>query len=177
MNKLLDIYNIIKEEEQTINKNNYIFYCDMDGVLSDFDERFEYFSGLTPKEYELKYGIDKFWDLIDVKIGEGFWSGMNWMKDGKQLWKYIEKYIPSILSAPSKNPQSHLGKRNWIEKHLPNIKLILSDASKKKNYSGKNHILIDDRKKNIDDWNKSGGIGILHTSTTDTINQLQKLGL
>ena len=39
------------------------------------------------------------------------------------------------------------------------------------------HILIDDRKSNIEEWRANGGIGILHTSATDTISQLKKLGL
>ena len=37
--------------------------------------------------------------------------------------------------------------------------------------------LIDDRKSNIDQWIASGGIGILHTSAADTIQQLKNLGL
>jgi len=35
----------------------------------------------------------------------------------------------------------------------------------------------DDRESNIDQWRAAGGIGILHTSASDTIRQLKKLGL
>jgi hypothetical protein len=177
MVNLLEVYNIIKEEESSFNPNNYIIYCDMDGVLTDFVSRFEYFSGMSPDEYNTQYGDVKFWNLIDKKIGEGFWSGMEWMVDGKQLWTYIKKYNPTLLSAPSNDSTSRLGKKQWVQKHLPKSKLILSKASEKKNYSGKSHILIDDRMDNIQDWRNEGGIGILHTSTTDTIQQLKKLGL
>ena len=38
-------------------------------------------------------------------------------------------------------------------------------------------ILIDDRQINIDQWEDAGGIGILHTSTNNTISQLKELGL
>ena len=46
-----------------------------------------------------------------------------------------------------------------------------------KNYAAPNHILIDDRESNIDQWRAAGGIGILHTSASNTIQQLKKLGL
>ena len=177
MINLLEVYNIIKEEENSFNPNNYIIYCDMDGVLTDFSSRFEYFSGMLPDEYVSKYGELKFWDLIDQKIGDGFWSGMEWTQDGKQLWNYIKKYTPILLSAPSDDPSSRLGKKQWVKKHLSKTKLILSKASEKKNYSGNSHILIDDRIDNIQDWKNEGGIGILHTSTKDTIAQLKKLKL
>ena len=38
-------------------------------------------------------------------------------------------------------------------------------------------ILIDDMEQTINEWNKGGGIGILHTSAADTIKQLKKLRL
>ena len=40
-----------------------------------------------------------------------------------------------------------------------------------------NHILIDDRLSNIEQWRSQGGIGILHTSAVNTIQQLKELGL
>ena len=39
----------------------------------------------------------------------------------------------------------------------------------------KNSILIDDREKNIREWEKAGGIGILHTSTKDTLRKLKRI--
>ena len=39
----------------------------------------------------------------------------------------------------------------------------------------KGSVLIDDRQKNIDAWIEAGGIGILHTSAANTINQLKAL--
>ncbi len=176
MQSLLKIYSVIKEEEQKLETQKYQIYCDMDGVLTDFDERFDFYSGMFPREYESKYGTEKFWNLID-KAGVGFWVGMKWMPDGKQLWNHIKPYNPIILSAPSKQSESRLGKRLWVRNQIPGTKLILSKASEKRNYSGKYHILIDDRPDNIQDWIADGGIGILHTSAQSTIQQLQKLGL
>ena len=41
MYKLTDLYKQIKEEEQASQVSQYKIYCDMDGVLCDFDKRFE----------------------------------------------------------------------------------------------------------------------------------------
>ena len=100
------------------------------------------------------------------------------MPDGKQLWDYIKKYNPFILTAPTFNPESKEGKRVWVTKHLDNVrKLYFKSSTTKAEYSRKNRILIDDRAATVDDWNARGGIGILHTSAANTIKQLKQLGL
>jgi len=99
------------------------------------------------------------------------------MKDGKQLWDYIKKYEPTLLSAPSRANESRLGKRLWVKNNIPGTKLILTSASTKKNYAKGNRILIDDRPDNIYQWREAGGIGILHVNTEDTIKQLKNIGL
>ena len=99
------------------------------------------------------------------------------MEDGKQYWDYIKDYDTELLSSPSRSSTSRLGKRLWVKNNMPGIKLTLAQAYAKQNYAAPNHILIDDRKSNIDQWISQGGIGILHTSAADTIQQLKKLGL
>jgi hypothetical protein len=164
--KLLEIY-----------KPQYKLYCDLDGVLADFDKRFEYFSSLKPSEYEKKYGTEKFWDLIDNKIGVQFWENIPWMPEGRELWKYIKKYNPIILSSPSRSNTSRLGKKHWVKNNIPDTELILSYAKNKPNYATDDSILIDDRADTIQKWKERGGIGILFRSTYQTINDLRKLGL
>jgi hypothetical protein len=168
-------------EDKTMSEaenTNYVIYCDMDGVLVDFEKRFTKLSdGIPPREYESKNGKDKFWDLIDNVGGVGFWVGMPWMPSGKQLWEYISPNTPILLSSPSRSEKSRLGKRLWVRNNLPGTKLILANSYNKKNYAEENHILIDDRQSNIDQWRAAGGIGILFTSTGQTISELKKLGL
>jgi hypothetical protein len=166
-----------QEEEQTT-EQQYQIYCDMDGVLTDFDTQFKELSGgIAPKDYENKYGKDAFWSLIS-QGGVGYWVGMPWMPNGKQLWEYISKYNPIILSAPSRENESRLGKRLWVRNNLsPKPKLILASAANKPNYSTRNKILIDDRPDTIANWNAKGGTGILFKSTSQVIEELKKLGL
>ena len=119
----------------------------------------------------------QFWKLIDDKVGFSFWAEMPWMPDGKQLWSYIEKYKPMLLSAPSQKPSSRYGKRVWVANNLPGVKLILAKRENKQDYSKPNRILIDDRADNVEEWKSKGGIGILHTSAADTIEKLKQLGI
>lgn len=155
----------------------WMIYCDMDGVLTDFDKRFEEISnGISPKKYTLIHGEDKFWDLIK-NAREEFWSEMEWMPDGIELWNYIEIYEPKILSAPSRERESRTGKQYWVNTRIPGFDLILRNAEEKQQFANPNSILIDDRPSNIEQWRNKGGIGILHTSTSSTIKQLKQLGL
>jgi len=177
MYKLTALYKQLKEEEQAAQVAQYKIFCDMDGVLTDFDKRFEYFGGMVPDEYQAKFSKSQFWKLIDDKVGFEFWAKMPWMPDGKQLWSYIEKYKPMLLSAPSQKPSSRYGKRVWVNDNLPGVKLILAKRENKQDYSKPNRILIDDRADNIEEWKSKGGIGILHTSAADTIEKLKQIGL
>ena len=171
--KLKEIYNRIVE---SIESPKYTLYCDMDGVLVDFEKRFKDVSGLSPNEYRDKHGLNKFWKLVDNE-GVGFWVGMPWIPDGKQLYDYIKPNLYSLLSSPSYDNSSRLGKRLWVKNKIPGTKLILAARKNKQDYSEKNAILIDDLKPTIDEWNAKGGIGILHTSAASTIEQLKELGL
>ena len=44
----MNLKELLKEDMS----ESYQIYQDLDGCLCDFDERFEHFSGLSPKEYE-----------------------------------------------------------------------------------------------------------------------------
>ena len=162
---------------EIVEEPKYKIFSDMDGVLTDFDASFKKASdGIAPRDYEKKFGKDKFWELIDGG-GVGYWVGMPYMPDGERYWNYIKDYDVELLSSPSRSNTSRLGKRLWVRNNMPGVKLTLAQAYLKKNYAAPNHILIDDRKSNIDEWRAEGGIGILHTSAADTIQQLKKLGL
>ena len=174
---MIKLKNILVEQ-----KSKYHIYCDMDGVLTDFDKLFHDISGgefELGHDYEEKYGREKFWGIVDGH-GLKFWSEMPWMPEGKTLWKYMRSVDPNteILSAPSRSPNSasQRGKAIWIKRELgPTVKLNLT--REKYRFAKPNHILIDDLEKNIEPWEYAGGIGILFTSTSQTINELKSLGM
>lgn len=173
MIKLTDIYKQIKEDKSS----KYIIYQDLDGCLGNFDNQFQkYSNGISCNDYVDQFGRNEFWEVIN-KAGYKFWSEIKWLSDGKQLWNYISKYNPIILTAPSYDKSSEIGKKEWMEKHLPGVEMILCYAKDKKQYASPTSILIDDSESNINEWNNAGGIGILYTTTSQTIKELKKLGL
>lgn len=155
----------------------YTIFCDMDGVLVDFERGYEELTGIDIKN-QFVQGDENFWAPL-TDAGAKFWATLNWMPDGKLLWRYIQKYKPNILSAPSREESSKIGKQAWCKINIPGQynKIYLVPSYEKKQYSKPNHILIDDMEKNIVEWVKNGGIGILHKTTVSTIFQLKKLGL
>ena len=152
----------------------YTIYCDMDGVLVDFEKGYRELTGTYSKDHP---DNNAFWQPIS-DAGASYWANLDWMPDGKQLWDYIKDYNPYVLTAPSvnmdipfedrykiENNESMQGKTEWVQR-LPNMKKIyFRSAGRKADFAGPGKILIDDRKDTIDSWNANGGIGILHTST------------
>ena len=167
--------NMIYEGLKTEVKEKYEIYCDMDGVLVDFERGYEELTGKNIRGNHVKGNAD-FWQPI-TDAGVEFWTKLKWMSDGKQLWDYIKKHKPSLLSAPSREESSRIGKHIWVENNTPGVNLILRAADKKQEFASPNAILIDDRADNIQRWKDAGGVGIHHTSAENTINELEKLGL
>ena len=159
--------------EADASKGDYKIYCDMDGVLVDFEKGYK---DLTGVEASYDTNPEEFWEPI-TRAGAAFWIKLQWMPDGKQLWEYIKSYTPDLLSAPSREESSKIGKFTWVKRNIPGTKLILRSAERKQEFATPNSILIDDRADNIQRWKDAGGIGIHHTSAADTIQQLKDLGL
>ena len=164
----------------------YDIFVDMDGVLTDFERRFEQFAGVSPDEFTSQKTIqvgkekadEQFWDLVDKQIGVRFWAGMPWMPEGEELYRYIKKYKPTILTSPSRDESSRIGKGVWVKRNMSGVPVKFGYKSTgKAKYAGPNKILIDDREDNIAAWKAAGGIGILFKNTEQVKNELSKLGL
>lgn len=172
----------------------YTIYCDMDGVLTDFEKRFleclktegkKYYSlklinsVQSPKDFEEKEGTKEFWKFIDEHIGETFWSEMDWMKGGGELWDFIVPYKPVILTSPSRHSGSKLGKKLWVQQNLtpvPEVRFKYGKA--KSDYANEKAILIDDRDENLKAFKAKSGLTIKceKGNITPVINKLKELG-
>jgi len=151
-------------------KLTYDIYVDMDGVLVGFETGYNAISDVPFKK--AKDGdMTVFWKPVN-DAGYEWWANLPWTNDGKELWEYVKKYNPTILTAPSRGDECPKGKKIWVKRELGEDIPIILEKDKYK-YSGKNKILIDDTEEKINAWVDKGGIGILHTSTKDTIEKLK----
>ena len=156
-------------------------YCDMDGVLCDFAKGVEKVIGKNITQWSYGSKSEK-WDPI--KNTPKFWHTLPWMPGGQQLWNFIKKYNPHILSAyveETFDPNCIPGKAHWARTNLgiTSARINLVKRIQKQNFAtvvGQPAILIDDYIKNTTQFTQRGGIGINHTSTSNTINELKKLG-
>ena len=150
-------------------------YCDMDMVLVDFIGRAE---ELIDGKFA---NVDKETRWEAIKNKKDFWHTLDWMPGAQRMWKLINKYDANILSAYSnRDANSRPGKKFWLKKNAqPKGDVLLVQRADKKKYAttnGKPNILIDDYIKNIKEWEAAGGIGIHHTSPSNTISQLKRYG-
>lgn len=163
---------------------SYQIFVDLDGVIVDFRKKATELVGID-KPVDQMDSKDKrrFWSAVAIyeKGGGRFWEEMDPMPDAEELWSYVKKYNPTILTASGSVGDAPDEKRIWVRKHLgSNVPIIVTKASADKALEGRaapHHILIDDSKRSIGPWNAAGGIGIMHTSAASSIMELKKLGL
>ena len=151
-------------------------YCDLDGVLADFDVGYEALSGAKPNRDSNFDDVD--WAL--VRNTKDFYKNLPPMPDMQKLWTYIKKYNPPILTGiPSAGvPEAEGNKRAWVYKNLGSDVTVICCLSKDKaNYCTRGDVIIDDYPRYRDKWIAAGGIWILHKNAKTTIQRLQGLGL
>jgi hypothetical protein len=71
---------------EEVENNKYTIYCDLDGVLVDFEKGYEEASG---KPMASAGEGPEFWEPIH-KMGAAFWIKLKWLPDGHTLWDYIK---------------------------------------------------------------------------------------
>jgi len=149
-----------------------MIFCDMDGVLVDFDKEFERNHGVLP----YKLPREELWQIVlDTK---DYWVNLPKLKDADKLVNHLKKYGFQILTGlPAYGyDKAEKEKKQWLKNNYGIENGVICCLSKdKQNFGKPKDILIDDREPNIQRWEEMGGIGILHTSAEETIRQLQEL--
>lgn len=161
-------------------KTDYRIFVDLDGVMADLDKLVKERTGKTFEQLRATgSGFTKF-VAAEREAGRTIFDDLDKMPGADYLWGYLVKYNPDILTATGYPIEKATAEKiRWVMDNLSGYNQILTTTSgaEKKKYAAPNHILIDDRMKAIGPWREAGGIGILHTSTEDTISQLKSLGL
>ncbi|MDD5651714.1 MAG: hypothetical protein PHF86_15065 [Candidatus Nanoarchaeia archaeon] len=169
MDKFNNYY--FKEAEEKSEKIDELkIFIDLDGVLTNFTKALD---DLKIKEKGMTQ--DEFWAAIKDKGGISFWEDMEWLPNAKKLWNHVKNHNPTILTSPARSTYSKEGKMLWIARELGKDVPYVFDRDKFK-YATQNSILIDNEDKNIKDWVKYDGIGILHKYPEKTIEELKRYG-
>ena len=148
-------------------------FCDMDGVLADFDQHHKNVFG-----YRSSTALDNvLWGK--VRKVPHFYLHIPPMKDMKELWEAISPKNPIVLTGVPRIKEAASDKHAWGHTHLiPPAQRIITCPSKEKylHMIDPGDILIDDWEKHKEAWVIAGGLWITHTSAKDTIKQLKDLG-
>lgn len=151
-------------------------YVDMDGVIADFSKRYKEKFRVTPEETRSNKQFGGFFKKF---IDDGEFSTLELMPDALELLSYLNSFdVPKEILSSTARPENHgmiaPQKQMWLNKHNIHYKAnFVPGKSLKYKYATPDSIIIDDTKSVIDDWNKAGGIGILHTDAVSTIAMLK----
>ena len=150
-----------------------VIYCDLDGVLTNFDKSFENVFGVPPEIGFKQYSKEEIWDAINSTTN--FWKDMAWQPGGKELWGFIKDKNTKLLTTPAHSVLScEDDKSDWCKEELGEEYQVIFSSSKE-DYATEDSVLIDDSKDNIEKFKNAGGHTILHTSAEDSIKKLSHL--
>lgn len=143
-----------------------VIYCDMDGVLADFDK--------VPNA------------VARYKNEEGFFFNLEPIETNINAIKELIRkgYQVKILSK-SPHEKADYDKRLWLEKYLPQIKIenIIFARPHETKISFVNEfeksfsLLLDDYEKNIQEWRNENGLALTITKENTIENIIQVIGL
>lgn len=173
--KSFDTLKIVKMRRRVKLSLNYKIFCDLDGVLVDFEKGVFDVTG----RYINDQPTSKMWQR--VLTYPKFFESLDWTPYGIDLWKQIMDIggqTPTILTGtPSSTKKQHeTGKKQWCNTHLgADVEVITCNSSEKYKYASRGHILIDDRLEMGKQWLAYGGIFIHHISPERTIYELKRL--
>lgn len=148
-------------------------FLDLDGVLGDFYRHCrECFGELFGVDQEDPTELFKL-----IREHGDFYATQPLMPDALELWHGVKHLYPTILSGvPHSVPNVHSQKRRWVDRYLGHdVPLICCHSRLKGVYGQPNDILVDDRLKYSQYWLEMGGIFLLHTSASATLQKLAVL--
>jgi 5'(3')-deoxyribonucleotidase len=148
-------------------------FLDMDGVLADFNKAAHVAHGKprqTSRSFQQPWDLHLLWGQTE----EEFWAPTN----SFEFWYNIEKTPEAdeivelamktwgvgniaILTSPSDFGECIHAKREWIKRYYPQFEKRMIYAYSKKFLASPWRVLLDDRERNVDDFNAAGGFAIM----------------
>ena len=153
-----------------------IIFLDLDGVFADFKKRFR-----EIVHFDYDTDPEGAWRRLDQV--DNLFLTLDPFPYAKEMFDEIQSYgiETKVLTAlpwlTGKLKTAAADKEAWVRQHLsPTIEVICTEGWKgKRQYAPQHNILIDDMRRNIDDWRDAGGVGIHHKAPGITIRSLWPL--
>jgi len=129
----------------------------------------------------LKNSWNEFKSKKYLVAGEpGFFLNLQQMPDASQLVDGVISMtgnLPGILTAPIDGSMEICEKEKlqWMNNNFAGKFSSFHCTKNKSQYAKPGAVLIDDREKYVNPFINAGGIGILHTSATTSLQELQKV--
>lgn len=143
-------YHVLRSVQQHIRDKNmrHVVFCDLDGVLADFDKGVYNLTGRLPHEIDSK----RMW--IHINHTPDFFSSLEWLPEGRRLWDaLLSKGIEPIILTGTTSQKASEQKIEWCRRELgSHIRVICCKTNDKPLYCIHGSFLIDDRDKVKDEW-------------------------
>jgi hypothetical protein len=150
----------------------------MDGVIADFHKRYYEIHNTSPASDDAR---KRFGQRFAMFIQNKEFQNLDMMPDAHILLSYLNTCgvpveILSSTARPVNNEAISRQKEVWLGKHNINYPAnFVPGKNLKYKFADENSIIIDDTQSVIDDWNKAGGMGVLHKDALTTIAILDTL--
>jgi len=147
-------------------------FCDLDGVLADFDRGVVERTGSKPNQFSRRH---RMWRSLAPPETKDFFSTLPPMRDASQLWTFLRPLSPAILTGAPSGDWAAPQKRKWCAEQLslPAERVLVVDATDKALFSHPGAVLIDDYEKHRAPWEARGGIFIHFRSAMESIALLE----
>lgn len=145
-------------------------YLDCDGVLADFEKGATAVLGMSPRAFEKRHGLGRFW--AKLARAPDFYFGLPLLPDAMRLFETVKHLDPIILTGLPQGNWAAEQKVRWA-KYFPGTRIITTLARDKRDHAQPGDVLVDDQLRHAHLWEEAGGIFLHHRNADETLTRLK----
>lgn len=149
-------------------------FLDCDGVLADFNGGASRVLGMSPEDFQRRFGLKQFWNTLATE--PDFFAELAPLPDARDLYEAVRTCQPVILTGLPRGKWAEPQKRRWAERHFPGTPMITTTAALKREHCRPGDALIDDWDTHRHRWEEAGGVFIHHRDAVSSIRALREQG-